>query len=184
MPSCSAQTTSVAPFSPPSGTQIVEAIAVAERGDRVSRRDRDWPRRLRFDFDSLQGFEAVDRAFAGWGIGFKNAIALQPSNAAFPTRSTQNVLMGAPEPGAIEIEFDRPIAWAMAYITASRRTVLTAEVGGEIVDRAELPEANLAGRDRPIAPNALLQVRGTAIDRLTFYGFEGQFTLSELCVGF
>lgn len=184
MPICSVQTSPVAPFSQPPGLPPPEATAVAERGQVHLHRDRQWPRRLHFDLDSLQGFEAVDRAFSRWGVTFKNAIALQPSNAAFPTRSYRHVLMGAPEPGAIEIEFHRPVRWAMGYVTASRRTLLTAEMAGEIVDRAELSQANLAGSNRPLAPNACLKVEGNAIDRVTFYGFESQFTLSELCIGF
>jgi hypothetical protein len=43
---------------------------------------------------------------------------------------------------------------------------------------------NLAGSDSDIPPNAQLRIEEPNISRITFYAFDGQLTINDLCFGF
>ncbi|NJL23517.1 MAG: hypothetical protein HC895_26215, partial [Leptolyngbyaceae cyanobacterium SM1_3_5] len=53
----------------------------------------DW---VRLDWSQLAVFEAVDRQFLSCGVQFENAIALQPSNPAYPAAIGTTLLFAAP----------------------------------------------------------------------------------------
>ncbi len=135
---------------------------------------------IRLDLEDLKCFEVVDRQFQRWGVNFGNAIALHPSNPAFPCRSGMTVLMGAPKNGWLEVTFTYPITWISAFVTSSRRTVLSAyDRDDKPIAHAEIPGPNLAGSDSPIPPNAELTLKTNNIYRLTFYAFDGQLTIDD-----
>jgi hypothetical protein len=140
---------------------------------------------IRLSLESLKSFEAVDSQFRAWGITLSNAIALNPSNAAFPPRSGQIVLMGAPKSGWLEVIFHRPARFFNAYVTSSQRAILCAyDERGQVLDQRELRSPNLALSDSSIRPNAQLKVFGPNIARVTLYAFDGQLTLDDPCFGF
>lgn len=139
---------------------------------------------VRINLDQLRPFEVVDRQFQNYGVTFKNAIALVPSNPAFPARNGQTVLMGSPKSGWVEARFERPVEFVAGYVTASSSAVMAAyDADGKPLDQARTPGANLAGSGSAIAPNAELRVRGRNIRRVTFQSFDGQLTLGEFCFG-
>lgn len=133
------------------------------------------------NLESLQPFEVVNGQFESLGIAFNNAIAIQPSNPAFPTYSGQMLLLAAPEHGLIEITFAQPISYISGRVTSSRPTVFTAynSLGKELV-RKKLENANLAGSNSPIPPNALLSAKARNIHKVNFYAFDGQLTLNAI----
>src|SRR5687768_10958985 len=102
------------------------------------------PQEAYLDLEDLACFEVVAQQFQRQGVTFTNAIALHPSNPAFPARSGQTLLMGAPHPGLIEARFHRPIGFISAFVTASRPTVLSAyDSQDRLIAEATLKEANL-----------------------------------------
>lgn len=133
------------------------------------------------NLESLAPFEVVTEQFESFGITFKNAIAIQPSNPAFPTYSGQMLLLAAPEHGLIEINFLKPVSSVSGRVTSSRPTIFTAynSLGKELV-RKKLPSANLAGSNTEIPPNALLSAQAKNIRKVTFYAFDGQLTLDTI----
>ncbi len=135
---------------------------------------------IRLDLDDLQCFEVVEAQFQHWGVTFGNAIAIHPSNPSFPTRSGKTVLMAAPKSGFLEMTFDSPVTAVEAFVTGSRRTVLSAyDREGKILASAELSESNLANTESSVPPNAPLKVEADNIDRVTFYAFDGQLTIDD-----
>jgi len=52
------------------------------------------PSSVCLNLEDLKCFEVVDRQFHHYGLTFENAIALQPSNPAYPPRTGTSVLMG------------------------------------------------------------------------------------------
>lgn len=140
---------------------------------------------VRLNLESLKSFEGVDRQFRAWGVTLSNAIALDPSNHAFPPRSGQIVLMGAPKSGWFEIIFHRPARFFNVYVTSSQRAILCAyDAQGQVLDQDELRGPNLAHSDAQIPANAQLQVCGAEISRVTLYAFDGQITLDDPSYGF
>lgn len=140
---------------------------------------------IRLNLESLRPFETVDHQFRAWGITLSNAIALDPSNHAFPPRSGRIVLMGAPKSGWFEIIFHRPARFCNLYVTSSQRAILCAyDRQGQLLDQDELRNANLAQTNSPSAPNARLQVYGPEIARVTLYAFDGQMTIDDPSYGF
>lgn len=140
---------------------------------------------VRLDWEDLQCFEVVNRQFESWGVTFANAIALRPSNPAYPTYSGVMVLMGAPRNGWLEITFLRPVRFVSGFITSSRRTIVTAFDGNnQPVAKVETAGANLAGSKLAAAPNMQLSLNGSDIHRVVFRAFDGQFTLDTLCFSF
>ncbi len=131
----------------------------------------------------LQPFEVVEDQFHDLGVQFSNAIALVPSNPAYPSVNAQLVLMGSPKRGWLEATFATPVKFVTGYVTSSRRTVMAA------FDETDTPVAqietgaNLAGSGSTIPPNVPLSLRGKNIRRVTFYTFDGQLTLGRFRFG-
>jgi hypothetical protein len=143
------------------------------------------PTCVRLDLEDLACFEIVDHQFERWGVTFSNAIALHPSNPAYPPRSGTTVLMGSPKSGWVEATFRRPVRFVSSYVTSSRRTVLAAfDANNQPITQTELPHANLAGSGSTTPPNKQLTLRGDNIHRVTFYAFDGQLTLDEFSFSF
>lgn len=133
------------------------------------------------NLEDLKCFEVVEHQFHHYGIAFKNAIALQPSNPAYPSRFGTSVLMGAPKSGWLEAIFSQPVSMFCSYVTSSQRAILSAyDHQDQLLVRCSIPESNLAGSDSPIAPNAELKLEAPNIARVTFYAFDGQLTVADL----
>jgi hypothetical protein len=142
------------------------------------------PARVRLNLEDLKCFEVVEQQFHHYGISFRNAIALQPSNPAYPPHSGITVLMGAPKSGWLEVIFSHPVSMFCSYVTSSQRTILSAyDCEDNLLGRASITEPNLAGSDSQIPPNAQLQIEAPNISRITFYAFDGQLTVSDLSFG-
>lgn len=143
------------------------------------------PTIIRLDLEDLKCFEVVERQFQQWGITFKNAVALQPSNPAFPPYSGNTVLMGAPKNGFLEAIFQHPIRFVSGYVTSSQRTILSVyDKEDKLLTRTEMSGPNLAGSGSEIPPNFQLRISVPNIHRMTFYAFDGQLTVDDLCFGF
>jgi len=139
---------------------------------------------VRLNLEQLRPFEVVDRQFQGYGVTFRNAIALIPSNPAFPSRNGQTVLMGCPKSGWMEARFERPVEFVSGFVTASSSTVMAVyDAEDRPLAQAKTPNGNLAGSDSNTPPNAELCLRSRNIRRVTFHSFDGQLTLGEFCFG-
>jgi hypothetical protein len=150
---------------------------------------------VRLDWEDLQCFEVVNHQFQDWGVAFANAIALRPSNPAYPPYSGVMVLMGAPKQGWLETTFSQPVRFVSGFITSSRRTVLTAfdhhdrvvartESAGANLANSNLANSNLANSKTSHAPNVKLSLYAPNICRVTFQTFNGHLTLDDFCFGF
>lgn len=138
----------------------------------------EQPAWIALKLDELQCFEAVNGQFKQWGVSFNNAIALNPSNPAFPAHTGTLLLMAAPKSGFIEAVFEHPVRYVSGLVTSSRRTVLSAyDRDNNLIAQSEIPGGNLAGTDSEISPNAPLSVSAENIYRVTFYAFDAQLTV-------
>ncbi|PSB11286.1 hypothetical protein C7B61_17605 [filamentous cyanobacterium CCP1] len=136
---------------------------------------------VRLDWEDLQCFEVVNRQFHQWGVEFANAIALRPSNTAYPAYSGMMVIMGAPKDGWLEATFLRPVQFVSGFVTSSRRTVLTAfDSNNTPLAKIESPGANLSTHTKHL-PNVRLSLHAPNIHRVTFYTFNGHLTLDDFC---
>lgn len=136
---------------------------------------------IRLDMEDLQCFERVQHQFEQWGVAFENAIALHPSNPAFPTRTGKTVLMASPYNGWMEIRFRTPVSYVGGFVTSSRQVALSAyNINDQLVAKAEIPGANLMDDTSIFPPNLQLSVRGHLMTRVIFHAFDGQLTLDEL----
>lgn len=143
------------------------------------------PSSVYLNLEDLKCFEVVEHQFHHYGIKFKNAIALQPSNPAYPPRSGTNVIMGAPKTGWLEATFSQPIRQFCCYVTSSQRMILSAyDSEDNLIARSSMISSNLAGSDSPISPNAQMKIQGLNISRITFYAFDGQLTITDLSFSF
>jgi hypothetical protein len=140
---------------------------------------------VRLDWEDLQCFEAVSHQFHQWGVTFANAIALRPSNPAYPAYSGMMVVMGAPKSGWIEATFRRPVRFVSGFVTSSRRTVLTAfDSNNTPLALAETPGANLNRVHSAHSSNLRLSLHVPNIHRVTFHTFNGHLALDDFCFGF
>lgn len=138
------------------------------------------PACIRLNLEDLQCFEAVNSQFQDWGVVFTNAIAVHPSNPAYPSRGGKTVLMGAPKSGWLEATFARPVQFVSSFVTSSRRTVLSAfDVNNQEIAQTSSPGANLAGSDSKTPPNLQLSIKGNNIHRITLHVFDGNLTVSD-----
>lgn len=138
------------------------------------------PTYIRLNFEELNCFQVVDRQFERYGVIFDNAIALSPSNPAFPTHKSRIVLMGAPKSGSLEVTFTQPVSFITSLVTSSRRTVLSAyDNQGTRLAQTDMVEPNLAGSSSQLHPNAPLSLSVPNIHRAVFYAFDGHLTVAE-----
>lgn len=143
------------------------------------------PLSVYLNLEDLKCFEVVDSQFSDYGITLQNAIALQPSNPAYPTRTGATVLMGAPKNGWLEATFSQAIRKFCCYVTSSQATTISAyNHQDKLIARQSLPGANLAGFDSHLPPNAQLLIEDPHISRITLYAFDGQLTASDLSFDF
>lgn len=139
---------------------------------------------VHLDLERLACFEVVERQFEQVGVVFRNAIALHPSNPAFPTRTGETVLMGAPQSGMLEASFIKPTQAVSAFLTSSRRAVMMAfDANDAPVAQAETPGPNLAQPDAKHPSNLQLSVKAANIARISVQSFGGQFTIDEFAFG-
>lgn len=140
---------------------------------------------VRLDWEDLPRFTIVDRQFEAWGVVFANAVAVSPSNPAYPPYSGTMAIMGAPKGGWLEAKFVRPVRFVGSFVTSSRRTVLSAfDSQNRLLASVETPAANLANDGAECAPNVWLSLQNLDIHRVTFHAFDGQFILDDLCFCF
>ncbi|MCP2730471.1 hypothetical protein [Limnofasciculus baicalensis] len=136
------------------------------------------------NLEDLKCFEVVEHQFHQYGVIFKNAIALQPSNPAYPPHSGTTVLMAAPKSGWLEIVLSKPITSFCCYVTSSQRTIMSLYDSQNVLIDKIMTEPNLAGSDSSIPPNLELKIHNPNISRITFYAFDGQLTLDNLSFEF
>jgi hypothetical protein len=128
--------------------------------------------------EDLKCFEVVDKQFQFLGVTFRNAIALHPSNPAYPAHSGEIVLLAAPKSGWLEAKFSRPVVLARGFVTSSRQATLTAyDEAGTAIAQAETASSNLAGSNTSTPPNAELSVQAPNIHRIVFSAFGGELTV-------
>lgn len=160
------------------GSTLLRNVATSPKN-----RSSDKPVNLRLNLERLESFEVVEEQFQEWGISLRNAIALQPSNAAYPPHSGATVLMGAPRDGWMELVFKRPLRCFNCHVTSSQPIILSAyDIQGNLVARDELPQANLADSNSNLPPNTPLYATSSRnnIARISIYAFDGQITVSEV----
>jgi hypothetical protein len=147
--------------------------------------DVQFPSCACLNLENLSCFEVVDTQFRYLGVTFSNAIALHPSNPAYPVRSGDILLMGAPRNGWLEATFERPAMFVRGFVTSSRQTVMTAyDADGLVLAQTETAGANLAGSDSPVAPNAELRLQVPNIHRVVFRSFDGELTIDDFAFSF
>ncbi len=140
---------------------------------------------IRLELEALNCFEMIEHQFQLWGMTFKNAIALQPSNPAFITQNNQMVLMSGPKSGFLEISFQHPIQSIEARVTSSRPTVLSAFNSDESeVACAHTPTPKPAAVVASVLPPTLLQINTPDIHKVTFSTFDGQLIIDYLKLHF
>jgi len=136
-------------------------------------------------FDRLACFADVADTFADLGVRFNNAISLIPSNPSYPAGDSSRVIVSAPQNGALEIYFDRPIAYLTAWVTSSRAMTMSAKDDtGAIVARSGLACGNLHGSDSPLPANHPATVMAPAIHSVMFSAFDGQIALRDVSFAF
>ena len=150
---------------------------------------------------TLKNFEIVTDQYQRDGILFENAIAIHPSNPAFPTRPAQILLVGGPKAGVIDILFREPVYEVEGYVTSSTATVLPSfGAHGEVISRSETLGNNLSGRKHTHhsantrlaigeTPMAAMNCREVSIPwpqpsihRVQFRSPGGQFTITDINV--
>jgi hypothetical protein len=143
------------------------------------------PTLIRLDVEDLKCFEVVETQFQHWGVTLHNAIAIHPSNPAYPPHSGVTLLMGAPKCGFLEIRFQYPVQLVAAFVTSSSRTVVKAyDQNDNVLTKTEIPTANLAISNSSLPANTEVHLQIPNIHRVTFHTFNGQLTVDDLTFGF
>ncbi|SKB13241.1 conserved hypothetical protein [Planktothrix sp. PCC 11201] len=141
--------------------------------------------KIRLALEELYCFEVIENQFQHWGITFKNAIALQPSNPAFVIKPTTTVIMGAPKGGHLEINFKYPVQKVCGMVTSSSATVLSAyDIEGKKVAETGMSVSHHMSSDALNFPNAQLKLSGCNLKKVTFGTFDGQLILHHFRVEF
>ena len=140
---------------------------------------------IQLELESLNCFETVEYQFQAWGVIFRNAIAIQPSNPAFVTEPEQIVLMSAPDSGFLEISFQHPIQSIAARVTSSRPTVLSAfNNQNQEIARTQMTTPEATEVIASVLSPTVLEIHQPDIYQVTFCTFDGQLIIDELQLQF
>ncbi|MEB3233410.1 MAG: hypothetical protein VKJ64_20550 [Leptolyngbyaceae bacterium] len=136
------------------------------------------------DLETLTNFERVTEQFLDQGIRFENAIALYPSNPAYPEANMDMIaLMGAPKQGFMDTTFLQPIRQIEVCVTSSRPLAMTAFNGqNQVLTQTETKGNNLANHPRAMLDPHIrlgLQTKNALIHQVIFRCSGGNFTLSH-----
>jgi hypothetical protein len=132
------------------------------------------------NFDNLKPFEILVNQYQSSGVTFTNAIAILPSNPAFPANSGLMVLMGSPKNGFLEATFSLSVHFVSAVVTSSQQlTMIAYDQYGQILNQSMLPAANIVAPDATISPNQLLSVEAKDIRSVSFLAADGQFVIDD-----
>lgn len=113
----------------------------------------------KIDFSQLGNFEVVGPQYEQQGIQFQNAIALHPSNPAFPSCNGNAIILGGPKSGTLDIWFSPPVHTVESSVTSSGVTVMTAfDDNGQIIATDETLGRNLDDEHSDHAPHVRLSV--------------------------
>lgn len=159
------------------------------------------PQSIGIRLGTLKNFEIVTDQYQKDGLLFENAIAIHPSNPAFPIRSEQILLVGGPKVGVIDMLFLTPVYAVEAHVTGSMSTVLTSfDAYGNVISRSETLGSNLSGRehthhpantrlaigDQPTSPMDCIGPSTSwpspPIHRVQFRSHGGQFTMTDISI--
>lgn len=132
---------------------------------------------VRLDLEDLSCFTVVDRHYEAWGVRFENAVALHPSNPAYPAHSGVMVLLGAPQGGWLEATFLRPVQYVSSMVMSSRRTVMRAFNRQNLLVAEAEAAANLGEGGAFLR----LAAEGQGIHRVTLESLNGQLTVDDFC---
>lgn len=136
---------------------------------------------IRLELEALNCFETVESQFDLWGIKFKNAIALQPSNPAFITQPDQIVLMSGPDSGFLEIDFRHPLQYIEAQVISSQSTILSAyNSKDQEIATTYTPASESTTAKASVLSPTLLQIQTEDIHKVIFSTFDGQLIINEL----
>lgn len=141
---------------------------------------------VRLDVEDADCFTAVTHQYESWGVRFNNAVAICPSNPAYPARSGTKVLMGAPEHGWLEATFSRPVQHVSSFVTSSRSTVMRAfnrqnQLVAQTESPANLPSSSHPGSSSAPGPNLRLSLNAQNIHKVTFESYSGHLTVDDIC---
>jgi hypothetical protein len=81
---------------------------------------------IRLNFQTLSAFERVTEQYSHLGVRFSNAIAIEPSNPAFLSKTGCFVLMPLGQETILNASFDSPRSWVGAYVCGAGSVILTA----------------------------------------------------------
>lgn len=140
---------------------------------------------VQLELEALNCFETVENQFDLWGITFKNAIALQPSNPAFITKPDQVVLMSGPNSGFVEIHFHHPLRYIEARIISSQSTILSAfNADNQEIASTQTPPSESRTVTASVLPPTLLKIQAEDIYKVMFSTFDGQLIIDHLKLHF
>jgi hypothetical protein len=142
-----------------------------------------YSRMLRLDFQDLTAFERVTEQYRHLGVYFSGAIALEPSNPAFPPQSTPFVLMPLGHEMMITVSFDTLASRIGALVCGAGSIVLTAfDSEGKILKQASTtasPWFALNNQERDAWPQQQLELNGHGIAKVMFHS-NSPFILNNL----
>ena len=132
-----------------------------------------YSRMLRLDFQDLTAFERVTEQYRHLGVYFSGAIALEPSNPAFPPKSTAFVLMPLGHEMIITVTFDTLARRIGAWVCGAGSVVLTAfDSDGKILKQASTtasPWFTLSHQERGAWPQQQLELNQRGIAKVMFH---------------
>ena len=137
---------------------------------------------VELNFEDLSAFEQVRDQYSDLGIKFDKAIALQPSNPAFPPRSGAVVLMPMNHGLSLSVYLYRSIQAIGAFVTGTRQVRLTAfDCNGQVVAQSDTGVRRYVHEQRETVdplPRHKLELSAKAIARVEFAS-DSPFTLDD-----
>jgi len=142
--------------------------------------------RVELDFEDLSAFEQVRDQYSGLGIKFAGAIALQPSNPAFPPRSGAMVLMPMTNGLCLDVYLYRTTQTVGAFVTGTKQVRLTAfDADGKVIAQSNTGARQYVQEQRQTVdplPQRKLELTAVGAIRVEFAS-DAPFTLDDFFCG-
>ncbi|NET30503.1 MAG: hypothetical protein F6K19_00620 [Cyanothece sp. SIO1E1] len=141
---------------------------------------------IKLNFQDLKVLEPVCEQYDQWGVRFKDAIALQPSNPAFRANMEPLVIMPSTPQSSLKAYFEQTQGKVGALVQGARRITLTAfDREGKQLDQASTSTPQYITprlKQGKELPKTRLYLEDWHIAKVIFQS-DAPFTIENFCFG-
>ncbi len=169
-----------------SSSSISTRIKAKSRSQAIQRVSTPVPSEsVQISFEALSAFDRVTTQFESLGVRFHNAIALKPSNPAFPQDTDACVLLPTQNNSSLALDFVQPMTWIEVSVSSVQAVRLRGfDASDEVLTEAgdAYDYCNLGAHPNHELPQQQLRIAAAGLSKVVIES-DTPLTLNEISFG-